>query len=81
MSVLAEVSRLMVNTVAALPPPGPLPSSFQFQHNGSNFAIFLILFALCMMEVVVLRIITEEQARGERAPRSVTSLWFELDDD
>lgn len=78
---LSVVTHLVTHGVAAFPPPGPLPSSFQFHHQGSNFAIFLILFALCMMEVVVLRIITEEQARGERGPRSVTSLWFELDDD
>lgn len=66
--------------VAAFPPPGPPPNSFQFHHQGSNFAIFVILFALCMVEVVVLRIITEEQAR-EQGVRSVTSLWFDLDDE
>ncbi|XP_030021114.2 uncharacterized protein LOC115440791 [Manduca sexta] len=74
------VSCLMTFGVATWPPPGPLPSAFQFHHQGSNFAVFVILFALCMMEVVVLRIITEEQARDQGA-RSVTSMWFDLDDD
>lgn len=76
----SEVSHLVTAGVAAWPPPGPLPSSFQFHHSGANFAIFLILFALCMMEVVVLRIMSEEQTRDQR-PRSVTSLWFELDEE
>lgn len=66
--------------VAAWPPPGPAPSGSQFHHQGSNFAVFVILFALCMMEVVVLRIITEEQAR-EQGTRSVTSMWFDLDEE
>lgn len=78
--ILSGVSNLVTFGVAAWPPPGPLPTSFQFHHQGSNFAVFLILFALCMMEVVVLRIITEEQAR-EQGTRSVTSMWFDLDDD
>lgn len=76
----SSVSNLVTFGVAAFPPPGPLPAPFQFHHQGSNFAVFLILFALCMMEVVVLRIITEEQAR-EQGSRSVTSMWFDLDDE
>ncbi|XP_028042129.1 uncharacterized protein LOC114251899 [Bombyx mandarina] len=71
---------LMTFGVAPWPPPGPIPNAFQFHHQGANFAVFLILFALCMMEVVVLRIITEEQAR-EQGSRSVTSMWFDSDDD
>ncbi|XP_032527114.1 uncharacterized protein LOC116777588 [Danaus plexippus] len=65
-------------SVDAWPPPGPIPSSFHFQHQGSNFAIFVIFFALCMMEVVVLKIITEE---SREQLSSVTSLWFDLDDE
>lgn len=76
-----SLATLMTFGVAAFPPPGPLPSNFQFHHQGSNFAIIVILFALCMMEVVVLRIITEEQTRGEQGTRSVTSMWFDLDDE
>lgn len=64
--------------VSAWPPPGPLANNFQFHHQGSNFAMFIILFALCMMEVVVIRIVTEEQAR--EGSRSVTSMWFEEDE-
>ncbi|XP_063549048.1 uncharacterized protein LOC134756148 [Cydia strobilella] len=77
---LSAVSSLFTSGVSAWPPPGPLANSFQFHHQGSNFAIFLIFFALCMMEVVVLRIITEEQARSERT-RSVTSMWFDMDEE
>ncbi|XP_045776297.1 uncharacterized protein LOC123874815 [Maniola jurtina] len=73
------ISSLATFGVAAWPPPGPLPSSFQFHHQGSNFAIFVIFFALCMMEVVVLKIITEEQSR--EGSSSVTSMWFEMDDE
>ncbi|CAH2256779.1 uncharacterized protein LOC120629130 [Pararge aegeria] len=73
------ISNLATSGVAAWPPPGPLPSSFQFHHQGSNFAIFVIFFALCMMEVVVLKIITEEQSR--EASSSVTSMWFDMDDE
>lgn len=76
---LSGVASLMTFGVSAWPPPGPLPSNFQFQHQGSNFAVFIILFALCMMEVVVIRIVTEEQAR-EQGSRSVTSMWFEEDE-
>lgn len=75
----SEVASLMTFGVSAWPPPGPLPNSFQFHHQGSNFAVFIILFALCMMEVVVIRIVTEEQAR-EHGSRSVTSMWFEEED-
>lgn len=74
------VSSLAILGVAAFPPPGPVSTTFQFHHHGSNFAVFLVLFALCMMEVVVLKIITEEQAR-EQVSRSVTSIWFDLDDE
>lgn len=77
---MSLVSSLVTHGVAAFPPPGPLPSSFQFHHQGSNFAIFVVLFALCMLEVVVLKIITDEQSRMDRLP-SVTSLWFDLDED
>ncbi|KAL0851601.1 hypothetical protein ABMA28_007380 [Loxostege sticticalis] len=77
---VSGISSLVTFGVSAWPPPGPLPNSYQFHHQGSNFAIFLILFALCMAEVVVLRIITEEQAR-EQGTRSVTSLWFDQDED
>lgn len=73
------VSSLVTSGVAAWPPPGPLPSSFHFHHTGSNFAIFVIFFALCMMEVVVLKIITEEQSR--EGSSSVTSMWFDMDDE
>ncbi|XP_013176322.1 PREDICTED: uncharacterized protein LOC106124320 [Papilio xuthus] len=75
---LSGVSTL-ATYVAAWPPPGPLHSSFQFHHQGSNFAIFVIFFALCMMEVVVLKIITEEQR--DQGSRSVTSMWFDMDED
>lgn len=76
---LSGVANLVTFGVSAWPPPGPLPASFQFHHNGGNFAVFIILFALCMMEVVVLKIITEEQARD--GTRSVTSMWFDLDEE
>lgn len=74
-----SVSSLVTFSVAAWPPPGPMPSSFQFHHQGSNFAIFVVFFALCMMEVVVLKIITEEQSREQST--SVTSMWFDMDDE
>ncbi|XP_072947902.1 uncharacterized protein [Epargyreus clarus] len=73
------ISSLVTFGVAAWPPPGPIPSSFQFHHQGSNFAIFVILFALCMMEVVVLKIITEESS--DQTSSSVTSMWFDMDDE
>ncbi|CAG4989058.1 unnamed protein product [Colias eurytheme] len=77
--MLSSVSCIMSFGVAAWPPPGPIPSGSQFHHQGSNFAIFVILFALCMMEVVVLKIMTEEQHREQS--RSVTSMWFDMDDE
>ncbi|CAF4950066.1 unnamed protein product [Pieris macdunnoughi] len=76
---LSGVSSVMASGVAAWPPPGPIPNAFQPHHQGSNFAIFVILFALCMMEVVVLKIMTEDHSREQST--SVTSMWFDMDDE
>ncbi|VVD02459.1 unnamed protein product, partial [Leptidea sinapis] len=72
------VASLMTFGVAAWPPPGPMPSSFQFHHQGSNFAIFVILFALCMMEVVVLKIITEDSNRDQSSTKECKPVQDEI---
>lgn len=76
--MVSAIANLVTFSVAAWPPAVPSSAPFQFHHQGSNFAIFVIFFALCMMEVVVLKIITEE---SREQSTSVTSLWFDMDDD
>lgn len=65
---------LFSSSIQAITSKGEYPPGTRFRQSTTHLDIFMAMFMVCTIEVVILKILTQEETQDDRP--SSASVWF-----